>query len=218
MICCFILLSGFTPSKYTYGEDNLFTTSVRSRFEEINSKYDVGEPFSEEDAAFIRENSFFDKAENSFIPNLNILTDNSSISPMDLTIWADGYWTERGSGKVGCNISYTSGADYRIKTSLIGTGAATYTSGVRLVIHSNAHLVKEVLLGTKLTTYGLLGNSGTIIGITSSTTKTKVFSGGNTNYYASLSNTNYVLLTAWGYGNSWVEVDTSNCSTNNYVF
>lgn len=78
--------------------------------------------------------------------------------------------------------------------------------------------VKGVLLGTKLTTYGLIGSSGTYVGITSSTARTKTFAGGSEKYRANLSNANYVLLTAWAYGNSWIEIDTSNCSLTRSVF
>lgn len=196
--------------------DFIYTDSVRLRFEEINSKYEIGERFSVEDANFIRENSIYNLEHNAFVPVID--EKKSTIQPLDLTIWADGYWGERGSSGSGCNTSYTVGADYRIKTSFIGTGAATYSSGVRLLFSSGASNVKSVVLGTKLTTYGLLGSSGTYIGITSSTQKTQTFTGGYSNYYAKLQNTNYVLLSAWAYGNSWVEINTSNCHTSKYVF
>ncbi|MCR8867431.1 hypothetical protein V7054_13040 [Priestia megaterium] len=202
-------LEPIDPSQVTYESNkNLSDEQVSDRFEEINSKYDIEEPFSAEDAEFIR----------AYASSPTDSTDNDSNSePMfqtqSIKLNSGSQAFSKSTKSYGVGVSFTGrvyGDINALNHSYRGKMTAKITSG--------SSKVKKIQTTVTNVAYGLLGNGGTYVGIvyngskSSSTTKNKTsWSMDETVKYGG-------VAVVYTYTNAYTRITTTTGSFNLYAF
>ena len=185
---------------------NLSDKQISKRFEQINSSYETNEPFSLEDAEFIRA-----YATNSN----NFNTNNSVTSPIQT------YAIKLGSGSKSFNKTTTK---YSVKVNFAGTVYGdinyvnhTYRGKMKTTIKSGSSKVKKIENFVTNVAYGALGNSGTYVGIvydgskSNDTTTAKTWSMDETVKYSA-------IAVVYTYTNAYTRITTSSGTFNIYAF
>lgn len=196
---------------------NLTEDQIQARFNEINSKYSVNEPFSPEDAEFVRAYAA-PKTDSADTLNLN----DYNLQPLTKDLKTDSIkFTLDGNASESFSKSKTA---YSTTVKFTGTVYSninilnhSYRGNLKAQITSGGSKVSKIKLTVTNVAYGVVGNSGTYIGIvydgsaSSSTTTQKTWSMDKTVKYSAVG----VVYT---YTNAYVTVTTSSGSYNLYAF
>lgn len=187
---------------------NLSTDEVQKRFLDISNKYEVNEPFSKEDAEFVVRYS-----------------DNKEEAPEPTTIpMAQAINFYKGTSSKSFNKSKTSSGvkvnfSGKINSHLnaLSIGDQWYSGKTTAKINSGSSKVKKIKTIISQNTFGLIGNSGTRIGLvhSSSLTSTTSKKGATVNYLDQKKKYSALFVT---YSNTttYVEVTTTTGTFNLY--
>lgn len=173
---------------------NLTEEEVNERFQLINSTYDVGEPFNETDTEFVK---LYPGIHNASSPNLRVTE--------------KGYDVFKTGSGVTVNLYGTMYADI---TPLNGW----YRSDASLNINNGYTNVTGLTLHITCEAYGLLGSSGTYVGIVYSGDKTTKLTPGSKSYYVDKRYEFNGIGIISAYANTYIDVDTKTGGFNLYAF
>lgn len=116
-----------------HAETELTKEQIAQRFEEINAKYDIGEPFTPEDAEFVKKYA--------------TPANTNGVSPMK----TDTFYVTGSSGPISGNISGSVTANHGVMTNSWGANfTTTVTKGTPTSIKNTV----------SHTAYGLIGSGG----------------------------------------------------------
>ncbi|MEP9407491.1 hypothetical protein ABKP09_14320 [Peribacillus frigoritolerans] len=185
---------------------NLSEEQIRERFKQINSTYEIQEPFSEEDTEFVRvyapsTESVDDTETNNGIQTMSLKFGNSNSESFSKTKTAYGV-TVKFTGTVYVNIGLVNNS-YRGKT--------------KAVITSGGSKVNSIKLGVTNSAYGAIGGGGTRFGLvynggTTSTTKTQT----TWNMDKTVKYTGVAVV--YTHTDAYVQVATKTGTFNKYAF
>ncbi|KOS63964.1 hypothetical protein [Lysinibacillus sp. FJAT-14222] len=192
--------------------DNLTAEQIHERFEQINSSYEMEEPFNESDTDFIKK----------YATPVDESSDNSSVDNPEISSFAI-QWLPGGTGSKSFNTSKTNVNGIRVSFSRKVSGSIGilnhwYRGNIVATVTSGESKVSKVKVATTQKGDGLLGTSGTYLGIVHSSEISTSKSGTS----ASMDKTK-----GWGavgvvytYTNAYVNVTTtgSNQDFNLYAF
>ena len=176
---------------------NLDGTQVQERFIEINSKYDMYEPFSKEDAEFIRAYAKVPQsALATTVETQSVETQNFNVNKTSQSVSANF------SGSLTSTINYVThsyGGNITAKVTL----GNTKVNGMDLVITNLA--------------YGVIGTTGTYIGIVSDT---EIFSSttNNTSYNMNRTKEYGAVGVLFTYTNAHAVIKTTTGNFDIYAF
>ena len=173
---------------------NLTDEEINERFKLINSTYTVGEPFSEADAEFIK-----------LYPGLH----NASLAATRVT--EKGFDKSKTGSGVTVNLY---GAMYGDLNLVYGW----YQSDAKLNINKGYTNVTGLTMHITCDAYGLLGSSGTYVGIVYKGDKTTKLTPGSKSYYVNKKYEFTGVGMVSAYTNTYIEVDTKIGSFNLYAF
>ncbi|MFI8495283.1 hypothetical protein ACIGC1_20645 [Peribacillus butanolivorans] len=190
---------------------NLSEEQIRERFDQINSSYELQEPFSEEDTEFVRayaaSTASGDTSEdedteiNNGIQALSTKFGNSNSQSFSKTRTA-----------MGVTVKFT-GTVY-VKIGLVNN---SYRGNLKAVITSGGSKINSLKLAVTNTAYGLVGGGGTKVGLVyndqkTSSTKTKTtWSMDQTVKYTG-------VAVVYTYTDAYVQVATKSGTFNQYAF
>ncbi|KRE00886.1 hypothetical protein ASE46_28960 [Bacillus sp. Root239] len=200
-------LEPIDPNQVTYENNkNLSDEQVSDRFEEINSKYEIEEPFSAEDAEFIR--AYASSPTDSTDSNSDSMFQTQSIK---LNSGSQAF--SRSIKKYGVGVSFT-GRVYGDINAL----NHSYRGKMTTKITSGSSKVKKIQNTVTNVAYGLLGNGGTYVGIVyngsksnSTTTNKKSWGMDETVKYGG-------VAVVYTYTNAYTRITTTTGSFNLYAF
>lgn len=178
---------------------NLTEERVHERFEQINSKYQINEPFSSEDTEFVRAYA-----------SLNVQNDVNQLSDISLLSDTKSEYFNEVKSKYYVSVNF-----YGRVTSTLNVVNHSYRGDVTANITSGEEKVNKIETTVTNVAYGLLGNSGTYIGIvyddsiSSSTSSRTTWSMDKTVNYSAVG----VVYT---YTNAYATITTSSGSFNLY--
>ncbi|PAD23675.1 hypothetical protein CHH55_20650 [Niallia circulans] len=185
---------------------NLSEEQISDRFEEINSSYEVNQPFSIEDIEFIRAYA---------TPNNSNTTNNPGMIQTQAIKLGNHNSAKfnKPKTKYGVTVKF-SGTVY----TDINVLNHSYRGNITAKITAGSSKVKKIKLATTNKAYGLLGKGGTYVGIvnssevsSSTTTKNTGWSMDKTGKYGAVG----VLYT---YTDAYVDITTTSGAFNLYAF
>lgn len=185
---------------------NLSEEQIRERFEQINSSYEIQEPFSEEDIEFVRAyaqstESVDDTEADNGIQTMSMKFGNSNSESFSKTKTAYGV-SVKFTGTVYVNIGLVNNS-YRGKTKAVITAGGSKVNSIKLGVTNSA--------------YGAIGGGGIYFGLvydsgTSSTTKTQT----TWNMDKTVKYTGVAVV--YTYTDAYVQVATKSGTFNKYAF
>ncbi|MFF2500139.1 MULTISPECIES: hypothetical protein [Peribacillus] len=188
---------------------NLSDEQIIDRFEEINSKYNINEPFSLEDTEFIR----------AYASSTNETADIAAqptnlIQPISLKFGnTNSQSFSKSKSKYGVTVKFTG----KVYTN-INVLNHSYRGNLKATIPAGSSKVKGIKTAVTNVAYGVLGKSGTYVGIvysgsaqSSTTTKKTSWAMDKTVKYSA-------IAVVYTYTDAYVEVKTTSGSFNLYAF
>jgi len=194
--------------KFDINKD-LTSDDISNRFQEINTSYQTGEAFSEEDTEFIK--IYADKATSANNTEQNF---DYGISTTSIKFSPDGNISESFSkSKTKYNTTVKFSGKLYSDVNIINH---SYRGDMTAKITSGASKVSKLKLVVTNVAYGVLGNEGTYIGIvndssTSASSSKTTFSMDKTKKYSAIG----VVYT---HTDAYVEVNTSSGNYSLYAF
>lgn len=146
------------PTIKTTDDILLTEEQINERIEEINSKYEIGEAFSEEDANFIKEyaNVNYEK----------LLTSNDQVKSDEVVFEPDSFLLPGGSTRIDFDADDSGGGvDVNCAGYIffnLGVINHSYGGDFTTTVTAGANLVNKIEHEIKCTSYGLLGSEGAI--------------------------------------------------------
>ena len=194
--------------EYEINKD-LSEEQIRERFRQINSTYEIQEPFSEEDSEFIRAYALSTES----VDTLEDTEINGGIQTMSLKFGnSNSESFSKSKTAYGVTVKFT-GTVY-VDIGLVNN---SYRGKTKAVITSGGSKVSNLKLGVTNSAYGLVGGGGTIVGLvyndeTSSKTSTKT----TWNMDKTVKYTGVGVV--YTYTDAYVQVATTSGTFNKYAF
>lgn len=185
--------------------DNLTPDQVSERFNEIDSKYKIGEQFSTEDADFVKTYANMyssSSSEGRFSPRIGLITDTAK-------------WTfNKSKSSHGVSVHFYGSDGGHINGIL--PSAQSFWGDTTAKITSGSSKVKSIKTVVENTAYGFIGNSGTYIGMVNHTTLTSSSGNKAKSNYLDESRKYSALLVTYAHVNAYVTVNTGDGSFDLY--
>ncbi|EAD0693789.1 hypothetical protein FHZ96_02260 [Listeria monocytogenes] len=186
---------------------NLSADEVDKRFNDISTKYVENEAFSKEDAEFVVRYSDKEEKEDPaakpLLKGVNFYKGTSSKS--------------FNKSKTSMGVKVTFSGKINSHLNALNPGDQWYSGKTTAKINSGSSKVKKIKSVVSQNTYGLIGNSGTYVGLVhkSSLSSTTSKKGATTNYLDQKKKYS-ALLVSYAYTTTYVEVSTTSGTFNLY--
>lgn len=192
---------------------NLSDTKISERFTCINSSYGVGEPFSKEDAEFVK--SYIPKQEPTNCERY-LKTSGSNIVPSGFFLYKGTTTKSFNKSKRKYNVKVKFSGTIKSHINSVSLSDQWYSGDTTAKITKGKSRIVSIKTTVSHTAYGVLGNSGTYIGIVHKSSLTSS-SGKKAKYnYLDKKKKYSALLTVYNYTTTYVTIATKGGSFNLY--
>lgn len=189
-----------------YNENkNLSEDDIAKRFIEINEKYEINQPFSNEDAEFVV--TYSEKTE----------SENNNLS-RGLHFYKGTTSKNFNTSKTSQGVKVTFSGNVKTHINAINVSDQWYSGKTTAKINSGSSKVKSIKTVITNATYGFIGNSGTYIGLVNSSSLTSSSGAKSTANYLDKKHKYTAILATYTYVTTYVTVNTSQGSFNLHAF
>ena len=186
---------------------NLTEEQIKDRFELITSSYEIGQPFSEEDTEFVRA---YATLVNSDEKNLS----GSNIGINDFK-FGNSASSKFSKSKTAQGVSVTYSGTVRAKLGFVNH---SYGGNVTAKINSGSSKITSIQTVVKGSAFGLLGNSGTYVGLVHSGSVSSTSGAKATSWKMDKTKEYSAVAVVYVYVNAYTVINTTTGSFDLYAF
>jgi len=194
---------------------NLTDEKVDQRVEEINSKYDLNEPFSKEDAEFVV--NYISPASDIYTPEPQPDTP-SGVSTLGKNFYKGTSSKSFKKSKKSNGVGVTFSGKVTSHLNAINPGDQWYSGKTTASVTSGKAKVTKITSVVSQSAYGFIGNGGTYVGLIHDSSLTSTSGKKQTKNYLDQKKKYSAILMAYAHTTTYVKVYTTTGSFNLYGF
>nr|WP_295975672.1 hypothetical protein [uncultured Bacillus sp.] len=185
---------------------NLSEEQIAERFDWINSNYEINQPFSLEDTEFIRAYASPSTA--------NAPTNNGGISTYDLK-FGNSASQSFSKSKTAQGVSIKIAGSVRAEVNVLNH---SYGAKYKTTVSSGSSKIKSIRNNVKASAYGMVGTSGTYVGLVHSSSIGATSGSKPTSWSIDKTKEYSASLVVYVYVNAYTTVNTTSGSFDLYAF